>query len=344
MRFIPVTRDAVAHDMGLMTRSDTVSAFGVAELLRSAISRWGLTPRRALIAFAREQLASVGLAETMSAVQVGDILARLETLGECVPAFIDGVRYIAPGSPRWVETGRGKGVLLSVHEAPTGIAFETVDVEQDVLRRMSALTEAEVEILQVAGIAKYTVDDWLRPLAYSRHARRRSGSLVRHDQHSLKDFWELLMVELAENGLTLGADAEVRAVGGFPGSYFGRHNVDVMEGRWQSDIEDGVWCAYRRGYSDAHWHPALVAVDGPRRRVLDLFDADEWRWALLAKGVSIGPKERVRLDGGAIYSSFPLPAQISTVLDLLGPRTKWSWQVDGDIPPSLGSLFDTEGA
>ena len=249
-------------------------------------------------------------------------------------------RYLAPGFSRWLQTGNYTGVLLSVEPPPPGITVDEPGNLEDIARRIRIPDEDAIAALQVAGIARCEFQDWLRPLGYLRHARRRIGFPVRDDALPVENFWELLVDTLTREGHPLGTDTEIRILSAQPGSYFGRHDSPELEGRWIGTVEDGVWCAYRRGYSDAHWHPVIVAADGRELRALDLYDADEWRWAVIARGRAVGPHERVYQNGNVVQLSFQPPSQLSAAMDLLGPRTRgWTWQVAEGAPSFWSSLL-----
>jgi hypothetical protein len=122
-------------------------------------------------------------------------------------------------------------------------------------------------------------------------------------------------------------------VTGEPGPFFGRHNTTDPEGRWAPTAPDGVWCAFRRGYGESHWHPAIIAVHNQERRALDLYDHDEWRWALLARGRRFGADEFIPTSNGRVRLSFPAPRQIRAAMDLLGvPIASWEWALQPDAP------------
>jgi len=126
---------------------------------------------------------------------------------------------------------------------------------------------------------------------------------------------------------------------GAPGSYFGRYAATGVEGRWGEQPPNGVWCAYRRGHGDDRWLPTLVSVDGDERRVLDLFDDDEWRWALLARSKAVGAAEVVQRAGGEERVTWPLPAQLRAAMDIIGvPTGPWRWRV-AEEAPDLWSLL-----
>src|SRR5690606_35591790 len=104
-------------------------------------------------------------------------------------------------------------------------------------------SEEQAATLEARGARQVSLAEWLHPLGYLRHAARRSDDAVRADQVALATFWERLVDAVSEEGLQIDPDAEIRAVVGEPGGYFGRHNVPALEGRWRDELPDGVWCA-----------------------------------------------------------------------------------------------------
>ena len=318
---------------GLVTDDGEVSEHGLAELLRAPLARWGLSPRAAVLRHARGQLEAAGLLERASNL-AGKVLGRMVRLGECEEVGIGHERYVAPARPRWIRTGEESATLLSVAPTPEGIVELCPEARgTDIARRVQVRSEEDLAALRMAGVREISFEEWLQPYGYLLHAMRRRGCPVRSDEINLSRFWELLVAEVASYGLPLGGEGEVRVAAGEPGGYFGRLNAPDCEGRWSNVAPDGVWCAYRRGYGTAHWIPTIVAVDGGHRLTVDLYDGDEWRWALLARGRSSGTDERVERTDGQVRVSFPAPYQLVAAMDILGPpRGAWLWEVSPTAP------------
>ena len=328
-----IRRDTFARDLGLISVDGKASERALADLIRVPLSRWGLSPRSHVLRYARDQLDAAGLRDRLSQL-LPAALKSLTRLGECADVVIGDERYIAPAPPRWIRTGEASAALLSVAPAPDGIV-EHVPRHggSDVVRRIQVQSDDDLVALRMAGVGETTMDGWLKPHAYLECARRKERRPVRSDEMSLARFWELLASAVASDGLALGDDGEVRIVVGEPGGYFGRHDQDTCEGRWSEVAPDGVWCAYRRGYGIQHWQPIVLAVAGRSWRALDLYDHDEWRWALIARGRHAGSDEQVSLADGTVRVSFPAPDQLITAMDILGPRcSPWSWQVEHLAP------------
>ena len=318
-----ISQRRLAADLQLIGNGGEISERAVAGLLRAPLARWGLSPRYAVLRYAREQLEAAGVGD---AAVVARVLDRLIALGECEDVFVGHERYLAPAEPRWMSAGGGVGVYLSPTALPDGVSLVAMLSEREITRRINVGSDDDAAALQVAGVREVSIEEWLTPPGYLRHAARRLGRPTRSDAVTLRRFWEVLTDALATEGLLLSADALVRAVTGAPGDYFGRHDASEPEGRWTEEPADGLWCAYRRGYSDAHWHPTVLAVDGSERRALDLYDADEWRWALLARGRNMNSDEVVQAAEGTLRVTFPAPSQMRAAMDLLGVQTgPWAW-------------------
>ncbi len=330
-----ITRESYAREIGLISEAGEISIRALADLLRLPLARWGLSTRIKVLSYARTQLEAAGLRDEASG-KLAKVLRQMVRLKECVEVHIDGETYIAPARPQWIRSGYESATLLGVEPVPDGIVEQFPDTwRRDIVRRIFVRDEQEQADLHLAGVRETSLEEWLRPNEYLLHAMRREARLIRSDELSLAQFWELLVSAVQEEGLPLGNDAEVRLVCDDPGKYFGRHNSEACEGRWTEGAVDGIWCAYRRGYNQAHWHPIIVAIDGGHLRALDLYDTDEWCWALLARGKSTRVEERVERRNGVVQLTFPAPDQFVAVMDLLGQRRSgWSWRVnDGALDP-----------
>lgn len=335
-----IGRDSYVREIGLVDDDGHVIERGLADLLRSALARWGLSSKAAVLRYARQHLEASELLAGRSDL-VARVLGTMEQLGECAEVSVDGERYIAPTPPRWIRTGKGIGSFLSVGPVPKGVVKQAQrDRGRDIVRRIAVQTDEDQEVLRLAGVSEISLQDWLTPLRYLAYATRRRGSPVRIDALDLSGFWEFLASEVEEAAQPLSDEADVRAVVGKSGTFFGSHKAENCEGRWRDDARDGMWCAYRRGYGSSHWHPIILLVDGSRRRALDLFDVDEWRWALLAQGHHQEWPRHIENVDGRVQLTFPAPDQLMAALDILGPRVAaWSWDVDRDAPNPWKGLY-----
>lgn len=319
----------LAAQFGYLDAEGRPSDRAIASVLREPLSRWGLSPKRAVLKHARAQLRAGGIEDVSG---VPRVLQRLVDLGECDDLRVGHEPYLAPATPRWIPVGDGVSVYLGVSEPPDGLLLLDGG-HRDIVRRLRVDTDEDAATLELAGVQEVSLAEWLVPPGYLRHASRRMRQPARSDAVSLGGFWDLLEEALTKEGLTLSADAEARILGGHPGEFFGRHDASQPEGRWTTDPGEGLWCAYRRGYRDTHWHPCIIAVAGDGRRALDLYDADEWRWAVLARGRRVGTEEVVRADRMRVQLTFPAPSQVRAAMDILGrPSGTWAWDVNLDGP------------
>lgn len=324
-----LSRPQLGVHLGFLDEKGKPSYRAIADLLRAPLNRWGLSPKRTVLQHVRAELRACGV-EDLS--RIPRVLQRLIDIGDCDDLYVGHERCLAPATPRWISVGDGVSAYLGVSELPNGLSLVDGD-QQDVVRRIRVDTDEDASILELAGVQELSLTDWLVPPAYISHASRRLGRPARSDKVHLSDFWELLENALIEEGFALSADANVRILGGCPGGFFGRYNSLQPEGRWTTDPDDGLWCAYRSGYSDKHWHPCIVAVSGNVRKVLDLYDEDEWRWAMLARGLSVGPEEVVQAAAPKIQLTFPAPSQMRAAMDIVGrPTGVWAWDVSPDGP------------
>lgn len=301
----------------------------IAGFLRDALRRWGLSPRRAVIRHASEQLRA---ADVEAEDAVGRVLRRLMAIGECAEVFVGAEPYIAPADPRWLSIGGGMAALLGLSDPPEGIRRVATRHHADIVVRVEVGSDDDTTLLEVAGAREISLAEWLDPCDFVRHEARRTAGPVR--SLALGRFWEKLEKKLVREGLPVGDGAEIRALSGPPGQFFGKHDTTSVEGRWTAEPPPGVWCAIRRGYGERHWLPTILSVEhSGDRRALDLYDMDEWRWAVLARGKSLGPEEQTWREGGQQVLTFPPPAQLRAALDLLGPPVgPWRWEVADDAP------------
>lgn len=340
MSFEIVNRNFFAREMGIDLDKEIIGNRDVASLLRLPIARWGLVQRRVLVRYTRKQVDVLGLVDPDSEA-IGKVLDQMLAIGECQEVRVRGERYIAPGLPRWLSTGDKTGVMLGSVNIPSELKRLKSNSQDDIVIRISVTSDDDHAALLAASIKNCTMTDYLGPLEYLKHASRRIGKPVRDDLMSLEDFWEILVTTLAHEGRPIGDDSDIRILSGTPGSFFGRSNAPKCEGRWTEDSSDGIWCAYRRGYNSQHWYPVIIHIIGNERVILDLYDNDEWKWSLLARGKATGQPEQYKRIGKTIKITSLLPKQILSGLDLLGPRRSdaWTWEINESAPNILESIL-----
>ena len=318
-----ITPELLAKKLHLLDDTGALNERAIANLLRKALSRWGLCLERNLMRYAREQLKAAG-------VDAGHVLRRvlerLKAFGECDEVFVGHERYLAPAEPRWIRTGDGVGVFLGPSGPPKGIVLDETEQSNDIAQRIMLNSDDDVAQLQASGVREISIREWLTPSYFLEHAARRIQRPARSDRIHLEDFWHLLTDAIVDQGFPLSNDADIRVISKGPGGFFGRRDAHEVEGRWTDQIPEGVWCGVRRGYGEAHWHPVIVTFDGERRLSLDLFDFDEWCWALIARGRALNSDEVVIRELESLKLTFPAPTQIKTALDLFGYRVStWTW-------------------
>ena len=79
-----ITPAELARELNYVDANGTLRLAAVASLLREAMLRWGLAPRRALLKHARDQLTATELPTE----QASEVLDRLIEMGECVDVVI----------------------------------------------------------------------------------------------------------------------------------------------------------------------------------------------------------------------------------------------------------------
>ena len=330
-----LTKSAFARELGYVDEEGTPSKRTIAQLLRNAIGLWGISPKRAVLKYARDELRAADVAVD----SVPQVLERLISFGECVEVSIEHDQFIVGAEPRWIAIGGGRAVLLGPLALPTGVIPVDSLLADDIAIRVELGSEDMAAALDAAGARQVSLEEWLHPTDFLRNIARREWSAVRSDQWDLPKYWDQLVSTLCNEGHLLGPDAQVRALVGAPGDFFGRYSAETVEGRWRENPPDGIWCAYRRAHGDNRWLPTMVSVEGEVNRALDLFDSDEWRWALLARSKALGITEVVTQAHGEQRVTWPLPAQLRAAMDIIGiPAGPWRWQISED-GPDLWSLL-----
>ena len=184
--------------------------------------------------------------------------------------------------------------------------------------------------LKIQGVREWALDDWCGEVGFVDYLLQRNEKFY---APTLVDFWETLVSAILDDGLQLSADAAVRVVAGRPGTYFGRGRGAKPDGRWIEVPSNGIWCGVRAGYSESHWQPVLVRVDGERRFALDLHDWNEWKWALLARGRALGNPELSERNDTVVTFTYPLPDEITRLMHLVADsRSSWKWNVPQELP------------
>jgi hypothetical protein len=322
LRVVP--RVQLGEQLGLVDADGRTSPRGVADLIRDVVHRCTMADRADILRFVRKQLDACGVEDTSAARSVLD---RLIAIGDIAIGFVESTNYVMQSEPRWLVTGPSSGVILGARTVPEDLPYLEPLTSEDLVRRFRFDDEVR-PVLEAAEIRHISIAEWLEPPSYLEFLRRRSKREVQGSTAKLEKLWTALVDDLAASGLPLSSDAAVRALVGPAGGYFGRFSSPEPEGRWSGEPTDGVWLGVRRGFNEAHWHPIILRVEGASRTALDLFDTGELWWAVLARGSSASNHEVVERAESNVRFTFPLPHQLRTAMDLLGPRTgAWSWKV-----------------
>ncbi len=314
-----------AH-LGIELEGASPSARGVAKLIRSALRRWGVAPKRDVRAYVQAQCEALGC--ELSGDLFTGVLDRLVALGDVAPVTMRGEGALARTPPRWIRLSPTLGVFLGCAEpvlpvtAPMGLPFSELS------RRFDHTSSANVAALLTLGATEVSLVDWLGMPDYERAARRRAPPGARAT--GLHDLWAALTWQLDRDGAVVSDTNSVLTISGQTGGHFGATPTAGV-GRWTTPTRDGTWCGKRRGYAEQHWRPVLVHVSGEAVRALDLHDDDELDWAVIARGEVEAEPERAHFveETESLEFTFPPPAQVQRLMHLLGEqRASWTWKVD----------------
>ncbi|MBR8363436.1 hypothetical protein KDW55_08875 [Burkholderia sp. AU19243] len=245
---------------------------------------------------------------------VADVIDALIDIGDVTVARLDGRTSLVLSRPIWVNIGDAAYVALGNTAKESMIAHD-----YGLYARLASTVPATVTPVHFS--------DWLGPAAFHSHIVRRVGSQA---GGTISEFWDVLKTVLRYKGNPIDP-TQLRAVVASPHAtgFFGRPNADGVSGRWVASVPNGTWCGVRPGRNPNEWHPVVACVDGCDAHALDLYDWDEWNWALLARGVALGAPERSTWQNGVLAFEYPIPAQFIRALRLLGVpgRQAWTWQV-----------------
>lgn len=310
-----LTPERLRSRLGFAAHADGGPAIGsVADAARGCVRAWQSPGRARVTAYLHRQFLAAGFAEDLVRARVGDVIDALIEVGDLTPVRLSGKASLVLSRPRWVGIAPDDYAFLGHEDAETPALRST----HGYVRRGAAPAEHATSIDLAAFIG---------PPGYRRHLARRTGGT---GDGALAEFWATLTASLRHDGQPLDA-GQLRAVVDPPGTHegrFGRYNQPAVSGRWKTAAPDGTWCAVRPGRSVNEWHPILIRVTETEVQSLDLFDWDEWNWALLARGRAIGAPERATWEAGTLSFEHPVPAQFQRALRLLGAPGAWAWTWD----------------
>ena len=325
-----VSRECYLQKMGYSLENGSFNDRLLANLLRAPIGRWGLCRRRDVLGYVRKQLSAAGILDS-SYDRLELIMDRISEFGDCAVTLLDGTKYLVPTHPVMIHTGSQHVAFLGSLCLPESVPDVSYS-DNDIVRRLEIDNEDCIAFLDSIDVKEMLISEWFSYPGYLLHASRRKGKSIASNEMTLGEYWKFLCCKLRDEGLRVDDGAGIRILSGARGELFGRHNSSETRDRWTTADRVGVWCGYRAGHSDRHWNPCIVEVTSDGIIALDLFDRDEWIWALLAKGRNCGEDEIISIKGNTISLTFPAPSQLRSALDILGFQAKpWSWTVGSEI-------------
>jgi hypothetical protein len=307
-----LTPETLRSRLGFEAHADGGPTIGsVAEAVRSCVRAWRSPARARVTAYLHRQLRAAGFEENSVRARVSEVVDALIEVGDLTQVRLSGNQSLVLSRPQWISI------------APDDYAFLGQDDPE-----MSAKCSAGGYVRRVATPAEHTAPvtlaEFMGPPGFRRHLARRTGGT---GDGALSEFWAILDASVRHDGLPLDA-GQLRAVVEPPGTHegrFGRHNQPAVSGRWKTVVPDGTWCGVRPGRHANEWHPIVVGVTGSKILSLDLFDWDEWTWALLARAAAVGAPERSVWSNHTLSFEHPVPAQFLRAMRLLGAPGEWSW-------------------
>ncbi|RWB25120.1 MAG: hypothetical protein EOQ41_24555 [Mesorhizobium sp.] len=291
------------------------SVGSVAAIARACIQAWRTAGRARVTAYLNRQLLAAGFKEEQLRERVSEVIDALIDIGDVIAVRLDGKPSLVSSRQTLVRIAETAYTVL-------GEGGDNPTIQQDP-RRYARGAAAGAEHPTALGFS-----DWLGPAQFRLYLARRLGGSA---DGTINEFWATLQSTLRHQASPLDL-ARLRAVVAPPSAeaaFFGRHNLPAVTGRWTSDVPNGTWCGVRPGRNPNEWHPILAHVEGSAAQALDLYDWDEWAWALLARGLALGAPERSNFLNGVLAFEHPVPRQFTRALRLLGgPGSKaWTWRI-----------------
>lgn len=315
----PVEPAQLAGRLGITDDEGVPHLGGIANWARRCVAAWRRPARQRLTLFLHSQLFALGFDEEIVRKQVRTVIDGLLEISDLTSVRLDGRTSIVQALPTRVAISGDEEVLLGRH---AGHEVVSAVFTGAIARHVSVSAEANRSGQHV------NFEEWLGSPAFLHHVERHTGAA---SDVPLAGFWVLLQASLDREGAPIDRH-RVRALVHPPGhgnGFYGHHAKPGPEGRWSAEIPAGTWCAVRPGRNASEWHPIIVSAEENGCRALDLYDWDEWTWALLARGAAVGQPERMSVTGALLQFEHPIPRQFIRALRLLGgagPRP-WSWEM-----------------
>ena len=304
-------------NLGIMDDGNGRPAVGsVASAARACINSWRSPARARVTAYLHRQLMVAGFDEESVRNCVADVVDALIDIGDVCGVRLDGKASLVSSRRSWIHIADGTFAML-------GNATGAPPIEQRP-RRFARIVSS---VPSAANPVSFP--DWLGPAGFRVHLARRLGGQA---DGTIREFFSTLSSVVRHEGNPLDPTL-LRAVVDPPGThqgFFGRHSLPEPSGRWSTMVPDGTWCGVRPGRNPNEWHPIFAAVEHNKVQALDLFDWDEWNWALLSRGIALGAPERSGWINGVHAFEHPIPTQFVRALRLIGgPGVRaWTWCTD----------------
>ena len=295
----------------------------VASSARQCVQLWRSPARARVTSYLHRQLIAAGFEESVVRERVADVVDALIDIGDVTAVRLDGKACLVSSRRTYVRIDDGKHAIL-------GGAADSQFTASDHRRY------ARHDAIDLNDTVSLGFSDWLGPAGFRSHLSRRTAG---QPEGTILEYWAVLSSVLRHDGSPLDR-TQLRAVVTSPSdqaTFFGRHNAPGVTGRWSVDVPDGIWCGVRPGRNPNEWHPVLALIEGTEAQALDLYDWDEWNWALLARGIAFGKPERSHWHKGVLSFEHPVPTQIVRALRLLGGpgERAWTWHVSEEANDCL---------
>ncbi len=325
---------------------------GVTALLRQALARWGLSRAGTLTRHVQATLSACGYEGATTAERVREALALLCVLGDAEVVWADSPpptpnraelepgeqeealeaprftavqgRLIAPSLPRAVDFGERFLVSGSLEVT---IGYQRWGANGDESAAARWLPRTAEEALEDGGFEVLSPVRWLGASGLLDHLERRSATV-----HSIEGLWPALMSAFDGVGGPVADQDRVAVIGGSPGRYWGR--PADYDGRWcrLASAPDGLFLGVMLGHHGGRTQPIIGERRGGAARVMELYDLEELRWAVLSRSRCEGTPEVARLRDGALQLTCPLPAE-SLRLRALCATSGWTWTPPPFVDP-----------
>ncbi|MCD0458663.1 hypothetical protein [Roseiconus lacunae] len=301
------------------------SPWGIARLIRREVRRHGLATRRELRKAIEPFLIAAGFeGDVKKAIQ--SVAGRMVDVGELADLKVENQRGYSAMPSRWIKLSDLDAVLLGTTATETH-RFSSYHPNQ-FLRRFRPSDDIINDLARI-GVREQSFDDWLGEPGWK--------SLVDPSQEieTLSGLLDWHLNKLDQEGSPLiVSETKVLAINHQPGDFFGSERKPERS-RWTSPakLDDGVYLAAQPGQNEHHWIPTLLRIEGSDAKSIFLncrndtaATYDLRHWLLIALGDMTGKHEQLEADHVAseIQCTFPIPSQISRILNLLGePTGRW---------------------